>query len=135
MRWNPGGDTTITPPLIRGLIRSDKINVRGKLFVIIGRRTYSAAQNVATFIERETNAIFVGEPTNSSPNFIGEDNAFELPYSKIMANASDYYWQISWPFDHRTWIAPLLYVPPAFEDYRTNRDSAMEAILSYKIGS
>ncbi|HEV7642752.1 MAG TPA: tetratricopeptide repeat protein [Pyrinomonadaceae bacterium] len=134
LRWNPGGDTGLTPPLIRALIRSDKINVRGKLFVIIGRRTYSAAQNVATYIERNTNAIFVGEPTNSSPNFIGEDDAFELPYSKIMANASAYYWQSSWPFDYRTWIAPLLYVPPGFEDYRTNRDPAMEAILSYKTG-
>src|SRR5262249_28822484 len=99
MRWNPGGDTTIGLPLIWGLIRCEKINQTGRLFVIIGRRTFSAAQNGATFIERNTKAIFVGEPTGSSPNFIGEDNAFELPYSKIMANVSEFYWQSSWPFD------------------------------------
>ncbi len=131
MRWNPGGDTTISLPLVWSLVRCEKINVRGKLFVIIGRRTFSAAQNVATFIERNTRAIFVGEPTGSSPNFIGEDNPFELPYSKIMANVSEFYWQSSWPFDHRTWIAPLLYTPPSFEAYSKNRDPAMEAILAY----
>jgi tetratricopeptide (TPR) repeat protein len=70
MRWNNGGNTGLLPPLIHGLIRSEKINQRGKLFVIIGRRTFSAAQNAATYIERHTNATFVGEPTGSSPNFI-----------------------------------------------------------------
>lgn len=132
MRWNNGGDTTIVDPLIHGLIRSDKINQPGKLFVIIGRRTFSAAQNTATYIERHTRAIFVGEPTGSSPNFIGEDNPFELPYSKLMANVSDLYWQSSLPADHRPWIAPLLYTPPTFETYRTNRDLALEAILTYR---
>jgi tetratricopeptide (TPR) repeat protein len=131
MRWNNGGDTTIVQPLIHDLIRCDKINQRGKLFVIIGRKTFSAAQNTATFIERNTHAIFVGEPTGSSPNFIGEDNAFELPYSKLRVSVSDFYWESSWPDDHRPWIAPLLYAPPAFEAYRSNRDPAMEAIAAY----
>jgi hypothetical protein len=60
LRWNNGGNTGLLPPLIHGLIRSEKINQRGKLFVIIGRRTFSAAQNAATYIERHTNATFVG---------------------------------------------------------------------------
>jgi tetratricopeptide (TPR) repeat protein len=132
LRWNNGGDTTIVQPLIHSLIRTDKINQRGKLFVIIGRKTFSAAQNTATFIERNTPAIFVGEPTGSSPNFIGEDNAFELPYSKLRVSVSDLYWESSWPDDHRPWIAPLLYAPPAFEAYRSNRDPAMEAIAAYR---
>jgi tetratricopeptide (TPR) repeat protein len=131
MRWNNGGNTYHEVPLIHGLIRNEKINQRGKLFVIIGRRTFSAAQNGATFIERNTNAIFVGEPTGSSPNFVGEETIFTLPYSKILANVSDLYWQSSWPSDHRTWIAPQIYTPPSFEMYRQNRDPAMEAIMAY----
>jgi tetratricopeptide (TPR) repeat protein len=132
MRWNNGGDTTIVQPLLHGLIRNDKINQRGKLFVITGRRTYSAGQNTATYIERHTSAIFVGEPTGSSPNFIGEDNAFELPYSKLILSVSDLYWQSSMPDDHRPWIAPLLYTPPTFAALRANRDLALEAILAYR---
>jgi tetratricopeptide (TPR) repeat protein len=130
MRWNNGGNTGLLPPLIHGLIRSEKINQRGKLFVIIGRRTFSAAQNAATYIERHTNATFVGEPTGSSPNFIGEELIFTLPYSQLQVNVSDLYWQSSWPTDYRTWIAPQLYRPPTFAAYRANRDLALEAILS-----
>ncbi len=132
LRWNNGGNTGLLPPFIQGLIRSEKINRRGKLFVIIGRRTFSAAQNAATFLEQQTNAIFVGEPTGSSPNFVGEEEFFTLPYSKLQANVSELFWQSSWPGDQRTWIAPLLYAPPTFAAYRANRDLALEAILDYR---
>ncbi|HEV7860722.1 MAG TPA: tetratricopeptide repeat protein [Pyrinomonadaceae bacterium] len=131
MRWNNGGNTFLEMPLIHALISNAKINREGKLFVVIGRRTFSAAQNGATFIERNTKAIFVGEPTGSSPNFVGEETIFTLPYSRIQANVSDLYWQSSWPFDYRTWIAPQIYTPPSFEAYRLNRDPAMEAIMAY----
>ncbi len=132
MRWNNGGNTYLSQPLLYNLIKSDKVNQRGKLFVIIGRRTFSAAQNTTTFIERHTKAIFVGEPTGSRPNFVGEETPFVLPYSKILVNVSDLYWQSSWPTDYRTWIAPQIYTPPTFEAYRANRDPAMEAILGYR---
>lgn len=131
MRWNNGGNTGLLPPLLQGVIKNDKINKRGKLFVIIGRRTYSAAQNAATYFDRDTNAIFVGEPTGSSPNFVGEEDPFVLPYSKLLANVSHLYWQSSYPQDQRTWVAPDLYAPPTFEAYRRNGDTALEAILSY----
>ncbi len=132
LRWNNGGNTMLLNPLVQGLIKNDKINRRGKLFVIIGRRTFSAAQNAATYFERYTNATFVGEPTGSSPNFVGEEKPFTLPYSKISMNVSDLYWESSFPQDKRTWIAPQIYLPPTFEAYRTNRDAALEAIINYK---
>src|SRR5205085_1216388 len=72
MRWNGGGNNFLNRPLVHGLIRCDKINQRGKLFVIVGRNTFSAAMCGAAEIERHTKAIFVGEPTGSSPNFVGE---------------------------------------------------------------
>jgi tetratricopeptide (TPR) repeat protein len=132
MRWNNGGNTGLLMPLVQGLIKNEKINQRGKLFVIIGRRTFSAAQNAATYIERYTNAIFVGEPTGSSPNFVGEEDPFVLPYSKILANVSHLYWQSAFPQDNRTWIAPQIYVPPTFKAYSANRDAALEAVLEYR---
>src|SRR5262249_56582981 len=88
LRWNNGGNTFVGQPLLLALIANKKVNQQGKLFVITGRRTYSAAQNVATYIERYTNATFVGEPTGSSPNFVGEEAPVTLPYSKVMANVS-----------------------------------------------
>ena len=126
LRWNGGGNTYLTQPLLHHLIACDKVS----LYVIIGRGTFPAAQNTATAIGRETSAIFVGEPSGSRPNFIGEAIPFRLPYSETTVNVGDLYWQTSWPMDHRPWIAPDIYAPPTFEAYRGNRDPAMEAILA-----
>lgn len=129
LRWNNGGNTVLVPYFINALLRNEKMSRRGNLFVITGRRTFSAAQNLATFLERQTVAIFVGEPTGSGPNFVGEEDFITLPYSKLALNVSDLFWQSSWPGDRRNWIAPMLYVPPRFEAYKNNRDEALEAIL------
>jgi tetratricopeptide (TPR) repeat protein len=132
IRWNGGGNTFLSQHLLHHLIASKRLSRRGALFVIIGRLTFSAAQNTVTAIERETSAIFVGEPTGSRPNFIGERIDFELPYSKVLANAADLFWQTSWPMDHRTWTAPDIYAPPTFEAYRRNQDPALDAILALR---
>lgn len=131
MRWNGGGNNFLNRPILEGLIRCDKINRRGRLFVIVGRNTFSAAMCGATQFERYTNALFVGEPTGSRPNFIGETNRVVLPYSKIRASISNLYWQNSVAMDYRTWIAPALYAPPTFASYKSGQDPAMDAILAY----
>ena len=131
MRWNNGGNTLLMQPLINGVIARPKLNQTGKLFVIIGRYTYSAAINVAASLNWNTNAIFVGEPTPTGPNFTGESNVITLPYSRIAASISNLYWQNTWTVDTRPWIAPLLYVPVTFEAYKAKRDPALEAILAY----
>jgi tetratricopeptide (TPR) repeat protein len=129
VRWNGGGNTFLEMPLLHRLIGS-KVNQRGALFVIIGRATYSAAQNFANLLDRHTEAIFAGEPTGSGPTFIGETIEFTLPYSKTCANVSDLLWQSTWPMDYRIWLAPTLYSPPTFAAFRANRDPALEAILA-----
>jgi hypothetical protein len=90
--------------------------------------------NAATFMERFTNATFVGEPTPSDPNFVGESNMITLPYSGTRVSISDLYWQSSWPTDRRTWIAPFLNAPPSFDAYKSKRDPALEAILTFGEG-
>jgi tetratricopeptide (TPR) repeat protein len=130
LRWNDGGNNFLNRPLVHGLIRCDKINQPGKLFVIVGRNTFSAAMCAATDIERHTNATFVGEPTGSSPNFVGETIRLNLPYTKMPASISDLYWENAVAMDYRTWIAPQIYAPPTFTAYRANRDPALEAILA-----
>jgi hypothetical protein len=135
LRWNGGGNNFLNQPLIHGLIRCDKVNRPGRLFVVVGRNTFSAAVCCVGHIDRNTEAVFVGEPTGSSPNFIGESAVFfTLPYSKLRASVSDLYWQNTVAMDYRTWIAPQIYTPPTFAAFRANRDPAMEAILAHRPG-
>jgi hypothetical protein len=129
MRLNGGGNTGLVMPLIHGLIKCEKVNQPGKLFVIIGRRTFSAAQNTTSLIEMHTNATFVGEPTGSRPNFVGESTYFHLPYNKHRVYCSSRYWQFMVSLDKRTWIPPQIAAPLTFDDYANNRDPAMNAIL------
>jgi tetratricopeptide (TPR) repeat protein len=128
MRLNGGGDTGLFVPLLHGLIACEKVNRPGRLFVIIGRRTFSAAQNAANLIETHTHATFVGEPTGSRPNFVGESTFFYLPYHRNRVYCSSRYWQFRVSTDKRPWIEPQIAAPLSFEDYRNNRDPAMEAI-------
>ncbi|MGH7454398.1 MAG: hypothetical protein ACRENG_23795 [bacterium] len=52
LRLNGGGNNYLNRPVIVGLIQARKINQSGRLFTIIGRRTFSAAQNLTNEIEK-----------------------------------------------------------------------------------
>ena len=72
--------------------------------MITGRATFSACQNLVNHLDRATNAIFVGEPAGSRPNFTGEDTWVELPWSKLRVSISARYWQDSYPTDERPYV-------------------------------
>ena len=134
IRQNGGGNNRLNEPWMQGIIKRDKINQHGSLFVIIGRHTFSAASHLVTLLERHTKALFVGEPTGASPNHYGDVDRLTLPNSKIRVHASTLYWQNSVPSDSRRWTSPQIATRLTFDDYINNRDSAMEAILNYKPG-
>ncbi len=130
MRRNGGGNNFLNRPLLLGIIKS-KIDERGKLFTIIGRRTFSAAQNLINELEKYTNTIFVGEPTGENVNFYGDSTAIELPNSGIVVRTSTLWWQNMDPRDRRQWTGPHIAAELTSEDYRNNVDPAMQAIMAY----
>jgi len=131
VRDNNGGNNFLAQTLFQRIQASEKVNQPGKLFVIIGRETFSACQNFCNWMDLRTEALFVGEPTGSRPNFTGEGNTIQLPWSGITANASSRRWQDSVSEDERQWIAPEFSAVMTAEDYRTNRDPALATILEY----
>jgi tetratricopeptide (TPR) repeat protein len=132
LRLNGGGNNLLNWPLIYNIIRSDKINQRGRLFAIIGRETFSAAQNCVNALENHTKVIFVGEPTGSSPNAYGDAARIGLPNSGIGAFASTIFWQDVDPRDTREWTPPEIAAELTSTDYREGRDPALTAALNYK---
>jgi len=134
LRRNEGGNNGLNRPVVIGLIRS-KINERGKLFVITGRRTFSAAQNFVNELEKYTNAIFVGEPTAGRPNHYGDARPITLPNSRLRVDISTLYWQDMDPRDNRQWTAPSIAASLSSVDYRNGADPALRAVLDYRNGS
>lgn len=106
----------------------DWLSLDNRIYLITGRNTFSAAQNFVNRVEQWTDAIFVGEPSASSPNFVGEETSLLLPYSRLCGSISTRYWQDSNPGDDRSWITPAVPVEPIAADYFAGRDAAMEAI-------
>jgi len=132
LRLNGGGNNGLVPAVVRGIIQLEKIDQKGKLFVIIGRQTFSAAQNLVNALETYTKAIFVGEPTANFVNMYGDARRFTLPNSKIGLSASTIWWQNMVELDRRQWTGPNVAAELTFADYSNNIDTAMAAILSFK---
>jgi hypothetical protein len=131
LRLNGGGNNALNMPIIHGLIRSDKLNQRGKLFVVLGRETFSAAQNCVNQLEIHTNAIFVGEPTAANPNHYGDAAPIQLPNSGIRVQASTLWWQDVDPRDTRPWTPPYLSVELSSSNYRNNIDPVLAIVMKY----
>jgi hypothetical protein len=135
LRLNGGGDNFRARPVWHRLVGHERWRRPGRLFVIIGRRTFSAAQNLATILDEHTPAVFVGEPTGGSPNHYGDARAFRLPNSRLRVSISTLYWQDGMPWDIRPWVPPDIAAELTADDLRRNRDPALESILSLEPGS
>jgi tetratricopeptide (TPR) repeat protein len=131
VRLNGGGNNYKNKPVVTGIIESRKINKPGKLFVIIGRRTFSACQNLVNELSNYTNALFVGEPTAENINFYGDNRRVELPKSKIPVFLSFAWWQDKPQWENADWLAPQLAVDMSFDEYRSNKDPILEACLNF----
>jgi hypothetical protein len=128
LRMNGGGDNSLTPIVTSGILQRPELNTRGRLFVIIGRATQSAAENLVNRLERDTNAVFVGEPTGERPNMYGDPQTFVLPNNRLQVHIASLYWQDMGPRDHRDTTGPEIAAELTEDDYERGIDPAMEAI-------
>ncbi|HEX2062160.1 MAG TPA: S41 family peptidase [Thermoanaerobaculia bacterium] len=126
LRNNYGGNGSLNRAVLHGLIRSKKLQAPGSVFVLIGRRTFSAAIFFLVDLEQHTHAIFVGEPTGGAPNGYGDSRRLVLPESGVTVRISTLYWQKSDPRDKRTTIEPHVDIEPSF-----GSDAAMATALDF----
>lgn len=131
LRHNGGGNNYLVQPLVHGLIRCRALETRAQLFVITYPRTFSAAVAAAADIERQTQALFVGEPTGAGPIHCGDAESETLPNSGWTLRISRLEWQWSDPRDHRRAIMPDLPAPLTFEAHLAGLDPALEAIFRW----
>jgi len=131
VRLNGGGNNSNNKAVVTGIIRTEKINQVGKFFVITGRRTFSAAQNLINEFSNYTNAIFVGEPSSENINFYGDSRQLALPNCKLEARMSWAWWQDKPQWKNAKWTTPHLAVDMSFDEYRTNQDPVLMGALGF----
>ena len=135
LRNNTGGEGGLLPPILREIVRTREVDEPGRLYVIIGRRTFSAAQWLTANLEQFTTAVTVGEPSSARYNGYAGHVSTTLPHSHIAVNVSPHYYQMSWvPDDERQQATPRLAAVPTFADYVAGRDPAIEMIIGWSPG-
>ncbi len=131
VRLNPGGDNHTYVPLLRAL-RAKSVNRKGRLVVLIGRSTFSAAQNFITELERRTRVTFIGETSGGSPNLYGDAQTVDLPTAGLRVNIAAIYWQKSFAGDQRVAIEPKVAVPVSSTSFFRGKDPVLAAALAYR---
>lgn len=129
VRHNNGGNSDLLGPLLDELQRFEKSRPDAKLWILMGRNTFSAAQIFLGRADRLTNARFAGESSSSRPNFVGEEHEVVLPWSGMLGSISNRYHETI-PGDTREFIAPDLAYELTSADYFANRDLLLECVLA-----
>jgi len=128
LRHNNGGSTQLYEELLRSLIAFSRVPGH-TVYVLIGRRSYSATGNFVTDLERLTDPIFVGEASSECCNLYGDPIELTLPYSGIQLEVTALRWQLSTPSDRRREISPELPVQLTAAAYFAGKDPALDAIF------
>jgi hypothetical protein len=134
LRLNRGGNGQLLRPLVNGILKRPNVNERGKLVVLIGRSTWSAAQFLLNDLQKYADATFVGEPSGSKGNHYGDSRRITLPNSRLTVRAATMYWQAWSPGDPRSWTAPDVTAELSSGDYARNHDPVLATALGYVAG-
>jgi len=130
LRHNSGGIGAWVTPFVTGLANSE-FNEYGRLFVLIGRTTFSAAQHFLHKFEEFTYAAFVGEPSGAKPSHYGDSNRIVLENSGLTVRVSTIYWHSWLANDFRDAIQPHIPATLTAADYFAGLDPVMSAAVDY----
>jgi len=129
LRFNGGGNSSQGTEFVEKFATVLEKNPKMKIYVIIGRNTFSSAILNAMDIKRITNAIFIGEETSGKPNHFGEVKSFQLPGSGIRVDYSTKYFKRT---DEKvSTISPDIKIEPSFSDFVSGIDPAYEWIKKH----
>jgi tetratricopeptide (TPR) repeat protein len=133
IRYNNGGEGTLLKPLLHEFIKHETINKRGKLFIIMGRNTFSAASNFVGQMIKHTEVLTVGEPASGPLNWCSDIERLLLPSGRLGLDISTMYWQEGHALDKRGYCPPEFPVLVNAADFFSGHDRALEAILDDRV--
>ena len=130
MRYNSGGDGSKVPAFIKQIVKRERFDAPGNLFVITGRKTFSAAVDFVAEAKAWTSAIFVGEPTGAGLNAYGDAEEHVTPGLHIPFQSSTNFHGHGDTHDTGGSIDPDIPAIMTGPDYFAGRDPVLETILN-----
>ena len=128
VRNNFGGSGGLNRTLVTSLISNADLNRHDRTFVLIGRRTFSAAQMLVNELEQYTRVTFVGEPTGSRPDHYGDPTKIRLEHSGLTLRVSRLHWSSYTAFDERASTNPDFAAPWTAQQYFSGGDPALSLV-------
>ncbi|MEQ8674838.1 MAG: hypothetical protein RLP44_18050 [Aggregatilineales bacterium] len=131
LRNNPGGNEGTSLPLSVFLINNEFFDEDGRLIVLTGPRTFSAAVVFSLRLEAGTSAVFIGEDTGGRPLMFENNSLLILQNSDIRLRIASRAREDVPAEDTRLAISPDILIPLRAEDYFAGLDPAFDAALGY----
>jgi Peptidase family S41 len=129
VRLNGGGDNTTYGGLTT-IFRSPAVNKRGRLYLLIGRATFSAAGNFSAEIDRDTRAVLVGEPTGGGVETYGDTFPLLLPTTGWYVHiAARYHERKKSRNDRRLAVEPDIRIDLSSAQYFAGSDPVLDRAL------
>ncbi|WP_080904731.1 hypothetical protein [Parabacteroides sp. Marseille-P3160] len=129
LRYNGGGNSKVLNPfLIR--LKNNYLNANGKLYVLIGRMTFSSALLNALNLKQNFNSVLLGQPTAGSINHFGETLTFTLPNTKATVVYSTKYFE-EWK-GHNGALTPDIQIDCSVKEFNKGKDEVLEYVYRVK---
>lgn len=129
LRDNGGGDNTEGYRwIVLPLKEREDLNRKGRLYVLIGAQTFSAAMNNAAQFQDLTAATLVGGTIGETPNSYQEPRQFRLPNSHLVVRASTKFYKFRQSGPNK--VAPNHEIVPTWDDVKAGRDPVLDWVLA-----
>jgi hypothetical protein len=128
IRHNFGGEVPVLDE-IEPIFDDPAVDQPGKLFVFVGRNTWSAGSMLLARLEAHTDAVLVGEPMAGCPTFYGDVVELPLPHSGLALLVTEMLEVGVDPADTRTNIELDAVAELSQEDWESGIDPALELVI------
>jgi len=111
-------------------IEPGRTRFHGKVYVLVGERTYSSAIILSSIIKDNKLFTVVGQPTGGRPSHYGETLILKLPNSGIICRIScKKFFRPDVKRDSEDSLYPDVEIWPTFDDYRYGRDPVYDWVV------
>ncbi|HXS36599.1 MAG TPA: hypothetical protein VN721_07855 [Flavipsychrobacter sp.] len=127
LRDNGIGNEDILKTFIEQLSKLP-INEKGRIYVLVGRRTFLFALQEAFELKDLTKAIFVGEETSGGKRGFGITESFDLPNTKLKLSYTIKRYENSYTES----LKPDITIGEKFSDFENGTDAVLNYVLEQK---
>jgi len=131
VRLNPGGDNTAYRSLL-DVLRGRLVNRPGRLVLLTGRVTFSAAGNFAAEVDARTRARIVGEAAGGSPHNYGDMAEVELETLGWTVHVPPQYVEVLGRPDERAALEPDVPLQIGAADHFAGRDPVLARAIALR---